>query len=104
MLLADSLRFHSITGFTESFNANYYCRFCKEHKLVMKRQVRKNLLLLRNKENYEADILINNISLTDIKNRCVWNELQTFHVITNLFVDLMHDLLKGVCHYDFRCV
>lgn len=66
----------------------------------MKRQVRKNLLLLRNRENYEADILINNISLTDIKNRCVWNELQTFHVITNLFVDLMHDLLKGVCHYD----
>lgn len=100
LLLADNLGLYSITGFTESFNANFYCRFCKEHKEVMKRQVRENVLLLRNKENYEADVLINNVSLTGIKDRCVWNELQTYHVITNLVADLMHDFLEGVCHYD----
>ncbi|RLU15468.1 hypothetical protein DMN91_012462 [Ooceraea biroi] len=104
LLLADNLGFYSITGFTESFNANYYCRFCKEHKLVMRRQVRENLLLLRNRENYETDSLINNISLTGIKDRCVWNELQTYHVITNLVTDLMHDILEGVCHYDFCAI
>jgi len=104
LLLADNLGFHSITGFSESFNANYYCRFCKEHKLVMKRQIRENLLLLRNRENYEADILINNVSLTGIKDRCVWNELQNYHVITNLVADLMHDILEGVCHYDLCAI
>lgn len=104
LLLADNLGFNSITGFTESFNANYYCRFCKEHKLVMKKQVTENLLVLRNRENYEADIHINNVSLTGIKNRCVWNELQTYHVITNLVADLMHDILEGVCHYDFCAI
>lgn len=57
LLLADNLGFHSIIGFTEFFNANYYCRFCKEHKIVMRRQVRENVLLLRNKENYEAEII-----------------------------------------------
>jgi len=104
LLLADNLRFSSITGFTESFNANYYCRFCKEYKLVMRKQVRENLLLLRNTKNYEADILINNVSLTGIKNRCIWNELQSYHVITNLVADLMHDILEGVCHYDFCAI
>lgn len=104
LLLADNLGFHSITGFTESFNANYNCRFCKEHKLVMKKQLKENLLLLRNKENYEADVLINNVSLTGIKDRCIWNELQSYHVITNLVVDLMHDILEGVCHYDFCAI
>lgn len=69
----------------------------------MRRQVRENLLVLRNRENYEANICINNVSLTGIKNRCVWNEFQTYHVITNLVADLMHDILEGVCHYDL-CV
>lgn len=101
LLLADNLGFHSITGFTESFNANYYCRFCKEHKLVMRTQVRENVLLLRNRENYEADIFINDVSLTGIKDRCVWNGLPTYHVVTNLVADLMHDILEGVCHSDF---
>lgn len=104
LLLADNLGFNSITGFTESFNANYYCRFCKEHKLVMRKQVKENSLLLRNRENYEADIFINNVSLTGIKDRCVWNELQNYHVITNLVADLMHDILEGVCHYDLCAI
>ena len=45
--------------------------------------------------------LINNVSLTGIKDRCIRNEIQTYHVTTNHVVDLMQDLLEGVCHYDF---
>ncbi|KYN28190.1 hypothetical protein ALC57_02390 [Trachymyrmex cornetzi] len=104
LLLANNLGFYSITGFTESFNANYYCRFCKEHKLVMKRQVRENVSLLRNKKNYETDILINDVSLNGIKDQCVWNEFQSYHVVTNLVTDLMHDILEGVCHYDLYAI
>lgn len=70
----------------------------------MRKQVRENLLLLCNKENYEADVLINNLSLTGIKNRYIWNELQNYHMTINLVVDLMHDLLEGVCHYDFSVI
>lgn len=47
----------------------------------MERQVRENVLLLRNKENCKANILINNVSLTGIKDRCVWNELRNYYAI-----------------------
>lgn len=70
----------------------------------MKRQAKENLLFLCNKKNYETDILINNVSLTGIKEHCIWNELQSCHIITNLVTDLMHDLLEGVCHYDLCAI
>jgi len=46
-ILGDNLGQHAVTGFVESFNADYYCRFCKEHKNIMKRQLRENILALR---------------------------------------------------------
>lgn len=56
----------------ESFNADY-CRFCKKHKNIIRRQERKNIMVLRNIINYEDDILTisNNVSQTGIKTRCM---------------------------------
>jgi len=31
-------------------------------------------------------------------------ELQIYHVITNLVADLMHDILEGICHYNFCAI
>lgn len=56
--------------------------------------------LLRTIESYERDVLINDISVTGIKEKCVFHSLNDFHVTTNFAVDIMHDLLEGVCNYD----
>lgn len=103
-ILGDNLGQHAVTGFVESFNADYYCRFCKEHKNIMKRQLRENVLALRNRINYEEDVLSNNVSQTGIKNRCIWHILNSYHVTENLVCDLMHNFFEGVCHYDLCAI
>jgi len=103
-ILGDNLGQDAITGFVESFNADYYCRFCKEHKNTMRRQMRENIMVLRNRINYEADILSNNVSQTGIKTRCIWHILTSYHVTENLVCDLMHDFFEGVCHYDLCAI
>lgn len=60
--------------------------------------------LWRNKENYAEDLLKNNLSATGIHENLVWNTLSMFHVVENYAVDVMHDLLEGVCHYDMAHV
>lgn len=44
--------------------------------------------------------LSNNVSITDIKESCVWNEVDSFIVTSNYNIDIMHDMLEGVCKYD----
>lgn len=104
LLLGDNLGSHSIMGYVESFSANYYCRFCKQHKHAAQRQTRVDSDLLRNRLNYDADVRTNDVSVTGIKSQCIWNTLRTFHVTENLAVDIMHDFLEGICHYDLCAV
>ena len=54
----------------------------------------------RKKENYLQDVLLNNITLTGVCGNCALNGLLKFHVVENFSVDITHDLLEGVCHYD----
>lgn len=70
----------------------------------MKRQLKENVLALRNRINYEEDVLSNNVSQTGIKNRCIWHILNSYHVTENLVCDLMHDFFEGVCHYDLCAI
>ncbi|XP_043481648.1 uncharacterized protein LOC122510809 [Leptopilina heterotoma] len=104
LLLGDNKGFQSINGFVESFNANYYCRFCKEHRTTMRQQKKENLEMLRNIINYEVDLRTDNFSITGIKSRCIFNSLFSFHIVKNLMVDIMHDLFEGVCHYDLCAI
>ena len=45
-----------------------------------------------------------NYSLTGIKESCVWNDVHNFHISSNLFVDIMHDVLEDVCNYTLSAV
>lgn len=103
-ILGDNLAQHALTGFVESFNADHYCRFCKEHKNTMKKQLKENVLALRNRINYTHDMLYNNTSRTGIKTYCMWHILMSYHVTENLACDLMHDMFEGVCHYDLCAI
>lgn len=100
LLQGDNLGIHSLLGFSESFNSNYPCRFCKVSKDHLQTLFYQDDILMRTIENYESDVLLNDISKTGIKESCIFNSLKNFHVTKNFSVDLMHDLLEGVCHYD----
>lgn len=104
LFLGDNKGFHSVNGLVESFNANHYCHVCKEHRNTMREQTTENPRMLRNLINYEEDLRTNNVSITGIKTRCMFNVLLSFHIVINLMVDIMHDLLEGVCHYDLCAI
>lgn len=67
LILGDNLSLDSILGFTESFVARFLCRFCKSPRLDCHNQVTQVDEMLRNKTNYDENISINNITLTDLK-------------------------------------
>jgi len=100
LIVGDNLGLHSILGFSESFMANFPCRFCKTSKADCNTQTTQNNNSLRNMTNYSEDLIINNLALTGIKEPCIWNNVINFHVTNNFSVDLMHDCLEGVCSYD----
>lgn len=39
---------------------------------------------------------------TGIRNSCSLNTLRNFHCITNYNLDIMHDMLEGVCPYEVK--
>lgn len=97
LILGDNVGLNSILGYNESFQAEYFCRFCRTSKTETKTQLVENVEKLRNIENYEMDC--QNFS-HGIKEVCVWNRLQFFHVTKNVSCDLMHELLEGILRYD----
>ncbi|XP_022162857.1 uncharacterized protein LOC111028505, partial [Myzus persicae] len=97
LILGDNLGLHSMLGFSESFMANFPCRFCKSSKFDCNYSVICDSAKSRNEENYLQDLATNNLSLTGINEECVWNQINGFHAVHNYSVDLMHDILEGVC-------
>lgn len=100
LIIGDNLGLHSVLGFTESFVSRYPCRFCKTIKNECHLQTKEVNGNLRNSINYVNDLEINDVLLTGVKESCVWNEISSFHVTENYCVDIMHDMLEGVCNYD----
>jgi len=55
--------------------------------------------------NYAADIFINDLTCTGIKERCIWNDLISFTVTDNFSVDIMHDnMLEAVLKFDIGLI
>lgn len=100
LCLGDNLGLNTLLGFTESFRANFFCRFCKSHRTQTQEIVLPNHNLIRDKANYETDIQENNASSTGIKEACVFNKIPNFHVTENFCVDLAHDIFEGVALFD----
>ena len=104
MLLGDNLGLNSICGFVESFKANYFCRVCKVTSKESEELALENKEKLRTKSNYELDVQVADASKTGIKEPCVFNNVKGFHITENISVDLMHDVLEGVCMYIMRSI
>lgn len=108
LVMGDNLGLNSILGFAESFNATYYCRLCKTHKEVAQYDFEENRLRLK---TYFADVLLEDTSVTGIKEKSVWNKVQYFSTESNFIVDWLHDgperwfafLMELILHH-FVCV
>lgn len=97
LVIGDNLGVNSLLGFNESFNSNYFCRVCTSSKLDAQNSLLENIHSLRSPENYAVDL---NGCYHGIKEYCILNELDNFHVAENSCVDVMHDLFEGICRYD----
>ena len=100
LIIGDNLGLHSIFGFTESFRANKFCRFCLTQSKKINSILKESDCILRNIENYDSLLALNDVTKSGIKSNCVFNEIPGFHVTENPAVDVMHDFLEGVCRYD----
>lgn len=94
LILGDNLGLHSITGFVESFSSNFSCRNCKVNKNIMKHSFREDKALLRNMVNYTDDLRINNLSLTGVKEECVWLRVENFDLFSQIGIDTYHARFK----------
>jgi hypothetical protein len=103
-ICGDNLGLHSILGFTEGFNANFRCRFCKASKEETFRDVEEKILLRRTQTNYNIDLGIANFSLTGIRDLSIVNNLNEFHVTDNFAPDIMHDIFEGICIIELRLI
>jgi len=100
LIVGDNLGIHSITGFVESFSSNYPCRVCKIRKEDMRKQCYADVNLIRSLEQYNLDLLECDVTTSGIKDVCVWHDVCGFNVLDQSGMDIMHDLLEGVCKFD----
>lgn len=96
-LTGDNLGLHSMLGFVESFSANYPCRICTASKDAIRTMCYEDLSLVRDMTNYNALRILNDVSQSGIKDNCVWLDVKDFNLFNNVAVDLLHDLLEGIC-------
>lgn len=93
---------NQVLGFAESSAVSYPCRTClctKEETQIISIDLPEKH---RTKESYnEAIDIINNTERIDykatkgIREFCVLNRLEYFHILDNLNADIMHDLCEG---------
>jgi len=100
LFIGDNLALNSISEFSKSFSANYFCRFCTAHKSLTHKLCEENDSLLRNNVNYSEDVNKNNFKETSIYSESILNNITSFHVVKNFSLDIMHDLFEGICHYN----
>lgn len=99
LFLGDNLGLNIALGFSKSFSATYYCRFCLIHKSVAQTLTCEDGTILRNRSNYRASIESGKLVENGLNTICAFNNIPSFHCTENFAVDIMHDLFEGICHY-----
>jgi hypothetical protein len=95
----DTLGLNGILGFVESFTAAYPCRLCKVRRDEFSSTFSEIGTKIRSRNEFEKDILLCDTRLTGVKEECCYNSIPSFHVSMNVYCDIMHDLLEGICRY-----
>ncbi|KAF9408398.1 hypothetical protein HW555_011901 [Spodoptera exigua] len=98
LILGDNLGIHAISGFVESFSANYSCRVCKVPKQVMKTQCFENKEFLRTLSNYESDLRLGNPSETAFAKGTEGQLQAAVTELNTMYLSLTKDSLKPKFH------
>lgn len=101
-ITGDNLGLSGILDLVESTRANFYCRMCKRNYEQRQTDLIEYSKSLRTRQNYESDLQLADPSQTGIKNNCVFNKIPSFHLVCNVYFDVMHDLWEGVCLYGLQ--
>lgn len=99
-VVGDNMAMNAIHGFICSFSGNYCCRFCLLDRNQIKNTYQIDESLLRTQSQYEFQIETKKFDSTGIKSSSCFNDLPGYNVIDSMCVDVMHDILEGVCQYD----
>lgn len=100
LITGDNLGLNTVLGFSRSFSASYFGRFCRNSKnetSVLANEIHQSL---RDKQNYEEDLLKNDYKQTGLFENSIFNSVNSFHVVENYTADLMHDIFEGIGVYD----
>lgn len=97
----DNLAANDLIGFTKSFSATFFCRFCSMPHDQTKISSRENSHLIRSENCYlilDEQPPLKKLKMTETQgiSRCsILNELKFFNTTKNYSVDLLHDGLEG---------
>lgn len=103
----DNLGGNILLGLHGSFNSNHYCRICLATKQQCQEMTKEDPDLLRTVDNYNQCVTILNSDskvkdTKGIKEYCHLNDLQHFHIMKNISVDFMHDILEGLIPFTLE--
>lgn len=100
LILGDNKGVNDMCGFSKSFRAHYFCRFCRMHSKQTKTATTQIDKLMRNKKNYFEDLKKNNYRFTGVYEESIVNSFYLSHATNSIGVDNMHDILEGILHYN----
>ena len=104
LVIGDNLGVNCVLGFSKSFSALYFCRFCQNDKTITSKLCTEVIDSLRNKRNYDEDVAKHDFKQTGISEDSIFSTISSFHVVENYAVDMMHDLFEGICVYTMNHV
>lgn len=96
-IVGDNLGLNTILGFIKNFNQSYCCRICVATKEQMHYMTVENSNILRTVDTYLEHASKHSYGVTE---KCIFNDIPGYHVISNASVDPMHDIFEGICRYD----
>lgn len=96
---ADNLGAHSLAGFSESFNAEKFCRFCTidRNQIATVKTQDFQLRTIDQHNTFVQELQCGgSTSVCGVKGNCALTELSHFHPITGFPPDILHDFFEGV--------
>lgn len=110
-ICADNAGANTCLGFAEGFNAVHSCRICELPKSACQTTCNEQLSELRTIEKYEGSLQmlaectkVNYAQTKGIRMSCDLNKLNSFHVVQNYCIDIMHDLNEGVVPFLMKLI
>ncbi|KAG4071911.1 hypothetical protein HA402_006072, partial [Bradysia odoriphaga] len=103
LFLGDNAALNSILGFNPC-SSTVFCKHCRLTKNETQKATTEVVSMIRNEENYEEDLLMDDEFKTGVKWNSIFNSIFLFHVTHSAGVDIMHDINEGILRYNMSSI